>query len=76
MLLAPSSALIFFVADVLITKTHPQLQPALLRLSAIVSQYFTRRILRLLPSPRQRQSDMNGVNDACDVHDCCGCISS
>ena len=30
--------------------TQPHLQPALLRLSAIISQYFTLRILRLLRS--------------------------
>jgi len=31
-------------------RTQPQLQPALLRLSAMISQYFTRRILPLLHS--------------------------
>jgi hypothetical protein len=34
-------------------ETQPQLQPALLRLSAIISQYFTQRIVPLLVSIRQ-----------------------
>jgi hypothetical protein len=51
--------------------TQPQLQPALLRLSAMVSQYFTGvLILPLLPSTRQGQSHMNGGRNAAgDVHD-------
>jgi hypothetical protein len=50
-------------------ETQPQLQPALLRLSAIVSQCFTRRILPLLRSTRQRQSDIPDRDDAvCDAY--------
>jgi hypothetical protein len=36
-------------------ETQPQLQPVLLRLSAMISQYFTRRILPLLVSTQQPQ---------------------
>jgi hypothetical protein len=36
-----------------IAETQPQLQPALLRLSAMISQHFTHRIVPLLPSTRQ-----------------------
>src|SRR6266581_4607262 len=43
----------------LIVETQPQLNPAFLRLSAILSQYFTRRILPLLHSTRQRQNAGN-----------------
>jgi hypothetical protein len=38
-----------------IVETQPKLQPALLSLSAMISQDFTRRILRLLRSTSQRQ---------------------
>jgi hypothetical protein len=37
--------------------TRPQLHPALLRLSAMISQYFARRILPLSLSMRRRQND-------------------
>jgi hypothetical protein len=36
-------------------ETQPQLQPALLSLSAMISHYFTRRILPLLRSIPRRQ---------------------
>jgi hypothetical protein len=36
-----------------IADTQPQLQPALLRLSAIISHYFTRWIVPLLLSTQQ-----------------------
>src|SRR6266487_9720 len=37
-------------------ETQPQLQPALLRLSAIISQYFTRTIVPLLICGRRAQN--------------------
>src|SRR5438552_6277334 len=46
----------------------------LLRLSAMISHYFTRRIL-IFCSPRSNyKSDMRGRNDARDIHDC-DCVS-
>ena len=55
-----------------IAETQPQLKPALLRLSAMISQYFTRRILPLLLSTRQRQSDnvfdWQTVNDPATIN--------
>src|SRR5438105_1847438 len=53
-------------------ETQPQLQPALLRLSAMISQYrFTGRILPLLFSTRQRQNDIDQRNEArASIHDC------
>jgi hypothetical protein len=42
----------------------PQLQPAFLRLSAMISQSFTRRIVPLLFSAQQLQNDMNGRHEA------------
>ena len=33
------------------------------------------RILPLLLSTRQRRNDMNGRDEACDVHHCCDCVS-
>jgi hypothetical protein len=56
-------------------ETQPKLQPAFLRLSAMISQYFTRQIVRLLLSTRQRQNDMSGRNDAYDARDCRSCFS-
>jgi len=42
-----------------IAETQPQLHPALLRLSAMISQYFKEaRILPCLFSPRQRENDI------------------
>jgi hypothetical protein len=52
-----------------IAETQPQLQAALLRLSAIISQYFTRRILRLLRSTSQRPIAMNGDDVIRVYHD-------
>jgi hypothetical protein len=40
-------------------ETQPQLQPALLRLSAMISQYFTRRIMFSL-FPHNDKNNMNG----------------
>src|SRR6266487_2642035 len=47
-----------------IAETHPQLQPALLRLSPMVSQYFTRVILPLFFSTQHSHSDTSGRNEA------------
>src|SRR5512140_1789749 len=57
--------------------TQPQLQPALLRLSAITSQNFTlKRIVLLLVSTQQSQNDRKGRNDAGDnIRHCRDCGS-
>src|SRR6266571_4336835 len=42
----------------------------------MISQcHFTRGILPLLLSTRQRRNDMNGRDDTRDLHHCCDCVS-
>jgi hypothetical protein len=54
-----------------IAETQPQLQPPLLRLSAMICQYFTAAILRLLFYTTQRQSDKrDGVQRAGNCRIC------
>jgi hypothetical protein len=48
-------------------ETQPQLQPCFLRRSAMISQYFTWRILPLSLSTWQQQNHVHGRNDARDV---------
>ena len=43
-------------------------------IASMVFQYLTRRILPLVLSTRQRQSDIHGRNDARDVYDVAGTV--
>jgi hypothetical protein len=44
--------------------TQPPLQPALLRLSAIISQYFTQQIVALLLSTQQQRTKQQRSSEA------------